>query len=563
MSIASPTFTARVAAAIKSLDRRRKLWLTVLAVFFLLAIGGFIWQANAGWLVELPTPGGTWREGLIGTPRFVNPLLAASNADRDLTTLIYSGLLRADANGDLQPDLAERYTVSADGKEYRFFLKPNLVWHDGEAVTTADVIFTVKNIQDPSLKSPRRAAWDGVEIIKISDQEIKFTLKQAYAPFLENTTLGLLPAHLWRAVTAENFAFSNLNLEAIGTGPYRIKNIKRDRDNLPLAYELAPFRHFALGEPKLKKLTLNFYPNEEELLTAYQDGAINSLSAVPPASAAGIVNDDSVLITAPLARVFAVFFNQNQNKIFAQGEVREALNDLIDRQALVAQVLNGYGRPVTGPLPPRGGKNLAVMRSPAAAAAAAAEAATKLESAGWQKNSETNLWEQKTKTETIVLAFTLSTSDLPELKTAGGQLKKIWEQFGARVEIKIFEAGALNQNVIRPREYEALLFGEVVSRPADLYSFWHSSQRLDPGLNVALYTNTKVDKLLEKEAYAAAAVEIIRETPAVFLYSPDFLYLLPETIKGVALNLVNTPADRFLNINQWFINTEKIWPIFR
>ncbi|HEY4524556.1 MAG TPA: hypothetical protein VJL36_02250, partial [Candidatus Paceibacterota bacterium] len=196
-------------------------------------------------------------------------------------------------------------------------------------------------------------------------------------------------------------------------------------------------------------------------------------------------------------------------------------------------------------------------------AAAAAAAATKLESAGWQKNSETNLWEQKTKTETTVLAFTLSTSDLPELKTAAGQLKKIWEQFGARVEVKIFEAGALNQNVIRPREYEALLFGEVVNRPADLYSFWHSSQRLDPGLNVALYTNTKVDKLLEKEAYVAAAVEIVRETPAVFLYSPDFLYLLPETIKGVALNLVNTPADRFLNINQWFINTEKIWPIFR
>ena len=563
MPVASSLFTAQVAAAIKNLDRRRKFWIVILTAIFLLAVAGFIWQANVASLIELPANGGELKEGVIGPPRFVNPLLAVSNSDRDLTALIYSGLLRSDETGSLRPDLAERYVVSADGKEYRFFLKPNLVWHDGKAVIADDVLFTIESAKNPSLKSPRRAAWEGVEVTKINDQEIRFTLKQPYALFLENATLGILPAHLWRNLTAENFPFSNFNLEAVGTGPYQIKNIGRDRNNLPLIYNLVAFKNFALSEVKLKRLTINFYPNEDELWTAYQKGSIDSLSAVSPARVKETVNDDSILVATPLARIFAVFFNQNRSKIFAQTEVREALDDLIDQAAIIKQVLNGYGRPTNGPLPPRTGKSLAVARTPALTAAAEAEAAAKLERARWKKNPDTNLWEQKTKTETIVLAFTLSTSDLPELKVAAEILKNTWERFGAAVEVKIFEAGALNQNVIRPREYEALLFGEVVSRPADLYSFWHSSQRLDPGLNVALYTNAKVDKLLEKEDYVAAAEEIIAETPAIFLYSPDFLYLLPKTVNGVVFNLINTPADRFLNINHWFIKTEKIWPIFR
>ncbi|MEK7209094.1 MAG: ABC transporter substrate-binding protein, partial [Patescibacteria group bacterium] len=327
MPVASSLFTAQVAAAIKNLDRRRKFWIVILTAIFLLAVAGFIWQANVASLIELPANGGELKEGVIGPPRFVNPLLAVSNSDRDLTALIYSGLLRSDETGSLRPDLAERYVVSADGKEYRFFLKPNLVWHDGKAVIADDVLFTIESAKNPSLKSPRRAAWEGVEVTKINDQEIRFTLKQPYALFLENATLGILPAHLWRNLTAENFPFSNFNLEAVGTGPYQIKNIGRDRNNLPLIYNLVAFKNFALSEVKLKRLTINFYPNEDELWTAYQKGSIDSLSAVSPARVKETTNDDSILVATPLARIFAVFFNQNRSKIFAQTEVREALND--------------------------------------------------------------------------------------------------------------------------------------------------------------------------------------------------------------------------------------------
>lgn len=565
MSESSPSLTSRVRAAIKKSTRAEKFWLGGCLAVFIASIAGLLWQTNAAFLIRRPAAGGALTEGVIGAPRFINPLLATSNADRDLTALVYSGLLRYDGGGELKPDLAERFTVSDDGREYHFWLKPDLLWPDDEPLTADDVIFTVKTAKDQTLRSPRRAAWEGVEASKISEREILFTLKQPAASFIENATLGLLPAHLWRALTAETFALSNLNTVPLGSGPYQIKRINRDRDNLPTSYTLKPFTRFALGRPRLKKLTIIFYPNEDELIAAYRHGEIASVNAISPDRVKDLITDENRLLTASLPRVFAVFFNQNQAKIFAQSEVREALNLLVNRQEIIDEVLNGYGEAATDPLP--------TATSTSTIPDGPASAANRLQSRGWKKNPDTGLWEQTVKKETKTLSFTLSTADTAELERTAAILKRVWEEFGAKVTVKIFEPGALNQSVIRPREYEALLFGEIVGRQPDLYSFWHSSQRLDPGLNIALYTNAAVDKLLEElktaspfldqsEKYEAAAAAISQDTPAIFLYRPRFLYLLPKKITGAELKVVSAPTDRFLNIHEWYETTEEIWPIF-
>ena len=175
--------------------------------------------------------------------------------------------------------------------------------------------------------------------------------------------------------------------------------------------------------------------------------------------------------------------------------------------------------------------------------------------------------------ETIRLAFSLSTSDVPELKSVAERLKADWEKIGVSVELKVFESGDLNQNVIRPRKYDAILFGEIVGRDSDLFAFWHSSQRNDPGLNIAMYTNSVADKLLEdmrratdpekrRTAYEKFSVEIAKDIPAVFLYAPEFVYILPEKIKGSAIGTITVPAERFLNIHEWYIDTDLVWKIF-
>ena len=165
------------------------------------------------------------------------------------------------------------------------------------------------------------------------------------------------------------------------------------------------------------------------------------------------------------------------------------------------------------------------------------------------------------------LSFSLSTSDVPELKAVALRIKTQWEAMGASVELKIFESGDLNQNVIRPRKYDAILFGEIIGRDSDLFAFWHSSQRNDPGLNIAMYMNSVADKLLEdmrraidKEkrtvAYEKFRAEIKKDVPAVFIYAPEFVYILPQKIKGVSIGTITVPAARFLNINEWYIDTD-------
>src|SRR6185369_17927164 len=104
------------------------------------------------------------------------------------------------------------------------------------------------------------------------------------------------------------------------------------------------------------------------------------------------------------------------------------------------------------------------------------------------------------------LQFSISTGNAPELAKTAELIKDDLAAVGIKVDIKTFETGNLNQNVIRPRKYDALLFGEIINNESDLFAFWHSSQRKDPGLNVAMYTNAKVDKILE-DAFVTADEE--------------------------------------------------------
>ncbi len=546
-----------------------------LAALLLISSAGLLYTLQQSLVVTVPSHGGSLNEGIIGSPRFINPILAISDADRDLTALAYSGLLRATPEGSYVPDLGASYTVSPDGKLYTFILRPGVTFHDGSPVTADDVVYTVQKAQDAALKSPLRANWDGVSVEVVDQSTVRFTLKSAYAPFIENLTLGILPKARWSGISDEEFPFSELNAEPIGSGPYSVGSVSRSQSGIPSTYTLNSFNNYALGEPYLGTLTIHFYQSEGALLTALQRHEVDSASGISPSNLKDLPQGN--IKTSPLNRVFGVFFNQNQAAVLRDKGVRAALDSAINRTELVQVVLGGYGTPLQGPVPPTLLGSPAEAESASTSAELAATAKAQLISKGWKLNAAGVL--QKTtgtgkNAATMTLQFDLATANVPELRAAAEYLRKVWGEMGAQVNVKIFEQGDLSQNVIRARKYDALLFGEVIGRELDLFAFWHSSQRNDPGLNIAGYTNSTADKALEQlrqtgepekrgQLITAFLGELKKDTPAVFLYAPDFVYSIPNDIAGVDLGFIETPSDRFLSLPYWHKETDKVWPLFK
>jgi peptide/nickel transport system substrate-binding protein len=162
---------------------------------------------NRMFMVKVPKNGGTITEGIIGTPTLINPVIANSDADKDLTALIYSGLMRRDSQGNLIPDLAVSLpTISENNKEYTFTLRDDAKFHNGKKLTADDVLFTIEKIKDPTIKSPQKSRWDGVSVAKIDEHTIVFTTTEPYSSFLNNTTLGIIFFCLMERIGSNEFS---------------------------------------------------------------------------------------------------------------------------------------------------------------------------------------------------------------------------------------------------------------------------------------------------------------------------------------------------------------------
>jgi peptide/nickel transport system substrate-binding protein len=281
------------------------------------AVAGLVllFQVNNSFLVEVPSFGGSFTEGLIGSPRFINPVIAISDTDKDLTSLIYSGLLKISENGGLEPDLAASYEMGEGGTVYDFKIKDRAYFHDGKEVTADDVIFTVERILDPVVKSPKEAGWEGITVNKINDKEVRFVLKNPYALFLQTLTLGILPKHIWKNVSSEEFPFSQFNIDPIGSGPYKIKKISRNSGGIPTTITLAAWNKYALGKPKIKSIVFKFFQNEAALVKAYEEKSVDGIAGLSQITAKNMITGGQIN-KASLPRGFGVFLNQNVAPVF-------------------------------------------------------------------------------------------------------------------------------------------------------------------------------------------------------------------------------------------------------
>lgn len=560
--------------AFHSFSKTERRVFSTFLVIFIASATLMLAQVNAAYMVTIPAHGGSLAEGIIGAPKFINPLLAVSDADQDLTALVYSGLMRRGPKGTLIPDLAQSYTVSSDGLVYTFILKHGLVFHDGAPLTSDDVAFTISQSQASIIRSDVRGRWDGVAIETPDQETVRFILKKPYVSFLDNTTLGILPKHVWEKLPSDTFLSSDRNIDAIGSGPYQIDSVARTRDGKGVvSYTLKSFSHFALGKPYINTLTLYFYQDGPAALAALKAGVIESLSSIPPESAQAVSTATESLLSFPEQRLYGVFFNQTQAPIFADKAVRNALAQTVDRARIIDQIFHGYATSLSKPIPP--GILGYEPEEPSAPLTADDIAQTQkaLIADGWTLDQTKNELSKKVKKTTTGLHFTIATRNIPELKAIAGILKENWEQLGARVDVAYFDEGDLRETVIRPRKYDVLLFGGIFPSESALYSYWHSSQRNDPGYNITMYANSTTDKILSDiysttpedtrlKDYRQFASEITKDIPAIFLYAPNVLYAIPKDLQGISPEPAIDPSDRFAGIASWYRSTEQVWKIF-
>lgn len=566
-----------------------------------------------------PAIGGEYTEGLIGAPQYINPVLSQTNdVDSDISRLIFSSLLKYDKNLQLVPDLAANWEESEDQKSYTFTLKDNIKWHDGQPLTADDLIFTFQSIKDPEFKSPLLISFRGVEIQKVDDLTVKFILPDPYPAFLEVLTVGILPEHIWGEISPINANLTEYNLKPVGSGPWKFKSLTKDRLGNIKSYNLVPNQEYYGPKPYIQGITFKFYPDFATTVEALKNHSIEGISFLPKDLKPELAGRKGVnYYSFYLPQYTAIFFNQKKNEILKSKNIRQALALGIDKSYILTEALSLEGEIIDGPILPteifqdqekklKFDKNKANelltdagwnQISPAEYQKFIQEQKDKAEEQeakedtgedNSKENPESSLPEATTTPEVAteeitedtqpfyrkngdqILELTLTTVNQPENVKAAGIIKEFWQNIGVKVNLNIVEGGKISREIIKPRNYEILLFGIIVGSNPDPYPFWHSSQVQDPGLNIAMMANRQVDKILEdakatsdpekqKQLYQNFYDILTSEIPAIFLHNPTYTYVVDKKIKGIQIDRMIIPADRFNNIEDWYIKTKRRW----
>ncbi|MBU1118515.1 hypothetical protein KKH43_01380 [Patescibacteria group bacterium] len=564
------SFTFKKLLYIPKLLTRNEKKLALLLIVMIALASVFFWVNEAGYKVNtIPVDGGHYTEAAVGEPEYINPILSQiKDVDQDISSLIFAGLLTYNKNHELTPSIAERYEISEDKKNYTFFLRKDVKWSDGTPLTADDVVFTIQMIKNPEVKSPLFSSFNSVAVEKLDDYTVKFTLtKDVYSPFLyENATFGILAKHIWSEITPDALPLSELNLKPIGTGPYKFKEYKKDKKNgALLSYTLERNPDYFGEKPRIEYITFTFFNDWDMALEAYRKGDVLGISFIPEESKDLITDDfekDINYYHLKLPRYYALFFNWSENPVLKERNVRRAIAHTIDQERIINEALDGEAYPVnTAILPNFMGHNPEI----GAYEYNHDKAKEELEKAGWKVHEEDGMRYK----DNQKLEFTLAVTDKQHFIDIAEIMSEDLAAVGITMNIESLDAQTLQTEYIMPRSYDALLYGQLLLHDPDPYPFWHSSARKEPGLNLTSYNNPTIDDLLETARKETDENERVRkylhfqnimgeELPAIFLYSPTYLYSMSKKVHGAELEYITLPPDRFAEIQSWYIKTKPV-----
>jgi peptide/nickel transport system substrate-binding protein len=512
-----------------------------------------------------PVPGGIYNEGMLGTFTNASPLYATGNVNSSVSRLLFAGLLTYDDQNKLTGDLAKSYSVDSSGTSYTVRLKPHLTWQDGQPLTSADVLFTYKLIQNPDAQSPLRSSWQNIAVTAPDSQTVVFKLPNSLASFPYTMTNGIVPKHLLEKVPPADLRSADFNtIRPVGAGPFALQDIKvtgNDPATAQERIELVPFSGYQGGKPKLQEFIVHAYASEKDLVEAFKNGQLNGaegLSSVPPA----VRSVSALEVHSPLLTAANMVFFKTTSGVLANRPVRTALIQAADTRQIIKSLsypTHAVREPfLTGQL----GYDPAYAQ-PGFNLQAAKQA---LEADGWTvgKDGIRSKAGQR-------LSFTLSATNTPEYRSVMRQLQQQWRAVGTDVSLQLQE-GSDFHNILTRHSYEAVLYGIAIGPDPDVFVYWDSSQadvRAANRLNLSEYKSSEADTSIESGRtrldpglrsikYRPFLQAWQRDSPALGLYQPRMLYLTNGPLAGFNDSSLNSAADRFNNVQDWQIRQAKV-----
>ncbi|MEO8354383.1 MAG: peptide ABC transporter substrate-binding protein [Chloroflexota bacterium] len=544
--------------------------LVVLVTLGIVAVLLFSQQTPSitGPILPQPEQGGVYTEGLVGSLVRLNPLLDWNNsADRDVDRLIFSGLVRFDEQGLPQADLAEAWGVAQDGTAYNFSIRPNAVWHDGTPVTSDDVIFTVDMMKGDASLYPQdvKDLWGKIEVTKLNEKTLKFTLPEPFVPFMDYLTFGVLPKHVLESVSPGQMEQAEFNLKPVGSGPYRFDHLLVDDGQISGVVLTLSTTYYG-NAPFIEQVVFRYYPTSADALDAYQQGDVLSVSQVTSDVLNTVLEEPNLsLYTSRMPQMSFVLFNLNNSEVpFLQNaKVRRALMLGTNRPYLINTFLQGQAIIADGPILPNSWAYYDGTErfeyDPEAAVNLLKGEGYVIPSGGGEVRAK----------EAETLAFTMMHPDDAVHTQIASAIRDEWAAIGVRVDLQAVPYDKLVLDSLASRTYQAALIDLNLSRTPDPdpYPFWHQAEATG-GQNYSQWDNRAASEYLEQarvtadytlrtRLYRNFQVVFAKELPALPLYVPVYSYAVDSQVQGVQIGALYDPSDRLTTFSNWYLLTRR------
>ena len=529
-----------------------------------------------------------YREGVVGRPVSVSPLTARTQADRDLVALVFSGLVRNGPAGTVVPDLAEHWSVDDSGRVWTFVLRSDARWHDGEPVTADDVVFTIRTLQNADYRGPASTSWSEVTAQALSPTEVTFTLDTPLGGFLQAATQPIAPAHILGEVPVELLPDHPFGDQPVGSGPFAVAAIDRDRAELVPAETLlppgepeadpsaAPTDSLTTASPTLRPerprpylegMEFRFYDDADGLAEAYRRGDIDAASGLPPAVAAELAGTDgSRLLRYPGSTLTAVLLNlRPDHPEFRDPAVRTALLGAIDRVGLIDEVYSSVAAPAPGPIPPA-----SPLFDPGAdppVAFSVAEAKKALKAAKWTQKDDG--WYPPDAKEPLQLEVVSPEESVnPASYAVAEDVVADWKALGLGATHVALPPSEFVMERLKTGTFAAAVTDIAIGLDPDLYPLLASSQTRTGGSNIAGVQDPGLDKLLRAarapgtppdrfKAYSSLQKQLAKGRYLLPLAFQDESVVVRDSVSGPVVRQVGDPADRFWDVLTWRLAADR------